>query len=120
LKNNDNGTDKLLVDNGGNATSTYAAIPLPSSPSVPEYSFDQIEVTRKGALRILGSSSSLTFENQTMAGDGTGRLEAEGIVHGPQDLTLTNLTLAILGDVVDTQTITLSGKGALELCKLVF
>lgn len=92
LKDENTGFEKLLIDNSGKTTTLYATLPTGS------YSYDEIELTNNGSLRVLGSTSSLTISNQSINGDSTGRLEVEGVLHGPQDLSLTNVTLSILGD----------------------
>ncbi len=110
LKDNSNNTDKLVVDNGGNNVTTYA-VHLPGT-----YSYNQINISGKATLRMTGSASRFTLVgNNILAGDGTGKLAVEGTIITPQDLTIGNISLTILGNIEGAQNITLQSPGTLEL-----
>jgi RHS repeat-associated protein len=100
--------DKLVVDNNalaGRNTILYTA----------DYDFSEIDIRRSGTLRILGALSSLTINNTTLSGDGTGRLEMEGTVHAPATFTMNGVMLAILNRLDGPMDITTQTNGGLEL-----
>lgn len=110
LRDKSNSTDKLVVDNAGNGVTTYA-VHLPGT-----YSYNQIDISGNATLRISGSASRFTLNgNNVLAGDGTGRLAVEGTIITPQDMTIGNVSLTVLGNIEGAQNITLQSPGVLEL-----
>lgn len=85
---------KLYIDNLGNDV-YYAAL------SEDDYEFEQITLTRKGHLRVLGQYSTLTvYTGDSVTGDSTSsNLTTEGIFNGPQIFDINNYTLEIQGEL---------------------
>ncbi len=80
-----------------------------------DYNLDKIDVKGKAILRILGAASNVTLSNTNLTGDGSGRLEVEGIVQAPASFTISGVMLSIEDDLVGPTSITTQTSGGLEL-----
>jgi RHS repeat-associated protein len=101
--------DRLVVNNNG---AGGAITPLATG----DHHFDHIDIKGKGILRVVGSSSSLTVENGVLdGGDGTGRLEVEGVLNAPANFVISGTTIAVLKEMVGPTNITTQTGGGLEL-----
>ncbi len=102
-------TDRLIVNNNaqnGAVTALLAA----------DYDFNVFEIKSGGWVKVAGTASNITLtNNNTIIGDGTGRLDAEGTVHVPVDFVLNGVTLGILNGLGGASTITTQTNGGLEL-----
>lgn len=110
LKDTSSNTDKLVVDNGGNSVTTYAV------HLAGDYSYDQIEISGKAKLRLVGSSSQFDLTgNDVLTGDGTGQLEVEGTITTSPNLVLSNVSLTILGNIQGAENVTIQSPAVLAL-----
>jgi hypothetical protein len=100
--------DKLVVDNNSLAGRNTIL-------SSADYDFNVIDIRRTATLRILGASSNLMITNTALSGDGTGRLEMEGVVHAPINFTMSGVMLVILEELNGPTAITTQTNGGLEL-----
>ncbi|NOH00462.1 MAG: hypothetical protein HND47_00085 [Chloroflexi bacterium] len=110
LKDTGSQQNKLVVDNNGNSVTTYAVHPAGG------YSYDQIEVRGKAKLRLIGSSSQFNLTgNDVLVGDGTGQLEIEGTITTSPDLTLSSVSLIVLGNIQGAENVTIQSPAVLSL-----
>jgi hypothetical protein len=57
----------------------------------------------------------LTLTNNTLVGDGTGRLTGEGVIVAPMDFNIVNSSLVIQGDLTNTQNLSVTDQGNLGM-----
>jgi len=100
--------NRLAVNNNSQAGSQTVLL-------AGNYNLDKIDVKGKAILRILGTTSNVTLSNTTIAGDGTGRLEVDGVVQAPANFTLSGVMLVIKNGLVGPTIITTQTNGGLEL-----
>jgi RHS repeat-associated protein len=100
--------DKLVVDNNLR-NGRYTVL------SAGNYDFSAIDIRHNGILRVLGASSNMTLTNNTISGDGSGRLEVEGTIYAPSDFTVGGTMLAALNGFDGPVNITTQTNGGLEL-----
>jgi len=100
--------DHLIIDN---SSQTGAVTTLASD----HYIFNQIDIFGNGILRILGADSQLTLTNDTLDGDGSGRLEVEGTINAPSDYFIWGVTLVVFKELSGPINITIQEYSGLEL-----
>jgi hypothetical protein len=102
------GGNRLVVDNNSQ---------VGNDAILPEgnYSFDKVEMHGDGYLRVQGAGSEVTLGNGALSGDGTGRLEVEGVINAPADFTVEGVNLVVLNELSGVDNITLRTSGGMEL-----
>ncbi len=98
--------DHLVVDNGGNSGKQT---PLEED----DYDFESITLNGNAILQVEGANSSITLDNTTIQGDGTGRLTPFGTAYVPVDLIINDYTLNLEGQMPGVQTVTVESGGGL-------
>ncbi len=100
--------DRLVVDN--NSQAGRLTILLPG-----DYDFEHIDLLHRGALRVLGTASTLTLANGALGGDGTGQIETEGTIIAPAAFVISGATINYFENFSGPTAITIQSNGCLSM-----
>jgi hypothetical protein len=100
---------RLVVDNGNEK----AGAPTPLAADT--FAFAQVEIRGRAILRLQGEEATVNLAQTVLHGDGSGRLEVEGVLRVPADYVFSEVMVVVLNDLVGVEDLVLRGSGGLEL-----